>query len=144
RGPHNPISPKSFESRITYWSDILKKATFQCESYVEAMNRPQEGDVVYCDPPYTHSQSIIYGAQEFDIEVLWKKIAECKSRGVMVMLSINGMRDSQMKDISAAPPDGLFERRLLVNCGTSMIDRLQNTGKEMKNKKVDDQLLLTW
>lgn len=54
------------------------------------------------------------------------------------------MRDSKKKDISITPPEGLFERKLLVNCGTSMIDRLQNTGKKMKDKKVDDQLLLTW
>ena len=48
--------------------------------------------------------------------------------------------------------DGLFDnlrqeiqdRNPFVNCGTSMIDRLQNNGKEMKDKKVDDQLLLTW
>ena len=60
------------------------------------------------------------------------------------MLSINGMRDSKKKDISVTPPDGLFERQLLVDCGTSMIDRLQNTGEKMKDKKVDDQLLLTW
>ena len=108
------------------------------------MKRPQQGDVVYCDPPYTHSQSIIYGAQDFNIDVLWETIRECKERGVKVMLSINGMRDSKKKDISATPPEGLFERKLYVNCGTSMIDRLQNNGKEMKNKKVDDQLLLTW
>ena len=100
--------------------------------------------IVYCDPPYTHSQSIIYGAQDFDINILWRKIAECKARGVKVMLSINGMRDSKKKDISVIVPDGLFERKLFVDCGTSMIDRLQNIGKEMKNKKVDDQLLLTW
>ena len=61
-----------------------------------------------------------------------------------MILSINGMRDSKTKDISINPPEGLFERKLLVNCGTSMIDRLQNNGKKMKNKKVDDQLLLTW
>lgn len=108
------------------------------------MDKATAGDVVYCDPPYTHSQSIIYGAQDFNIEVLWQKIAECKDRGAKVLLSINGMRDSKKKDISVTPPDGLFERKLLVNCGTSMIDRLQNTGKEMNDKKVDDQLLLTW
>ena len=62
------------------------------------MKRPKEGDVVYCDPPYTHSQSIIYGAQEFNIDTLWKMIAECKERGAKVMLSINGMRDSKKKD----------------------------------------------
>ena len=103
-----------------------------------------ENDFVYCDPPYTHSQSIIYGAQDFEIEALWKKIDECKNRGAKVILSINGMKNSQKTDISITPPEGLFERKLLVNCGTSMIDRLQNNGKEMKNKNVDDQLLLTW
>ena len=108
------------------------------------MKRPTNGDVVYCDPPYTHSQSIIYGAQDFNIDTLWQMIEECKNRGAKVILSINGMRDSKKKDISITPPDGLFERQLLVNCGTSMIDRLQNNGKQMVDKKVDDQLLLTW
>ena len=104
----------------------------------------KDGDVVYCDPPYTHSQSIIYGAQEFSIKRLFNKIAECKERGVRVLLSINGMRDNGTKDISITPPPNLFERRIIVSCGTSMIDRLQNTGRVMENKKVDDQLLLTW
>ena len=144
RGPHSPIKPEIFEKRVLQWHELLKKASFYCESYNEAMSKPQKGDVVYCDPPYTHSQSIIYGAQDFKIDELWGKIEECKSRGVKVMLSINGMRDSQKKDISITPPEGLFERKLYIDCGTSMIDRLQNTGKPMKDKKVDDQLLLTW
>ena len=144
RGPHKPIAPETFDKRLAQWNAFLQKADFNCESYIEAMDKAQSGDVVYCDPPYTHSQSIIYGAQDFDIDILWSKIAECKSRGVKVILSINGMRDSKKKDISITPPEGLFERKLLVNCGTSMIDRLQNNGKKMKNKKVDDQLLLTW
>lgn len=108
------------------------------------MDKAKEGDVVYCDPPYTHSQSIIYGAQDFNIDTLFQKITECKQRGVKVILSINGMKNSKKTDISVTPPGGLFERKLLVNCGTSMIDRLQNNGKHMEDKKVDDQLLLTW
>lgn len=144
RGPHKPISADTFEKRAKQWNILLQKATFNCENFTDAMDRAQDGDLIYCDPPYTHSQSIIYGAQSFDIETLWKKISECKSRGVKVMLSINGMRDSQKKDISITPPGGLFERKMLVDCGTSMIDRLQNNGKQMKNKKVDDQLFLTW
>lgn len=144
RGPHRPLSPNTFDKRITEWNHLLQKASFNCESYTSAMDKATEGDVVYCDPPYTHSQSIIYGAQDFNIKTLWQKIGECKERGAKVLLSINGMRDSEKKDISVTPPDGLFERKLMVNCGTSMIDRLQNTGKEMKDKRVDDQLLLTW
>lgn len=144
RGPHNPINPDTFDKRLTQWNFLLQKASFTCESFTSAMDRATLGDVVYCDPPYTHSQSIIYGAQDFDINILWEKIAECKVRGAKVILSINGMRNSKKTDISITPPEGLFERKLLINCGTSMIDRLQNNGKKMKDKKVDDQLLLTW
>ena len=76
RGPHKPISPETFEKRIAQWHSLLEKASFSCESYVDVMKKPTEGDVVYCDPPYTHSQGIIYGAQDFDINTLWKMIAE--------------------------------------------------------------------
>lgn len=143
-GPHKPILPETFSRRVMQWHSLLQKATFEAISFEIAMDRPQKGDVVYCDPPYTHSQSIIYGAQNFDISILWKKIAECKSRGVKVLLSLNGMRESQKKDISIVIPDGIFERRIIVDCGTSMVDRLQNTGKSMVDEKVDDLLLLTW
>ena len=144
RGPHKPISPATFEKRVMLWSDLIQKSEFQVASFDESMKIPSKGDVVYCDPPYTHSQSIIYGAQDFHIEQLWDSIAECKSRGASVMLSINGMRESQKKDISAEIPLDLFEREILVDCGTSMIDRLQNSGCEMTNEKVHDKLLLTW
>ena len=60
------------------------------------------------------------------------------------MLSINGTRESKKKDISVNIPAGLFEREIAVNCGTSMIDRLQNAGKDMENEIVHDKLLLTW
>ena len=144
RGPHKPISPETFEKRARLWNELLSKASFEAESYLTAMDKAKSDDVVYCDPPYTHSQSIIYGAQDFSVDMLFSKIRECKERGVKVILSINGMRDSKTKDISITPPEGLFERKLLVNCGTSMIDRLQHSGETMKGKKVDDQLLLTW
>lgn len=143
-GPHKPISPETFKKRVMQWHGLLQKAVFSTESFEVAMERPQYGDVVYCDPPYTHSQSIIYGAQDFDINLLWDKIIDCKKRGAKVLLSINGMRESRKKDISVIIPDGIFKRRIVVDCGTSMIDRLQNSGKPMIDEKVDDLLLLTW
>lgn len=144
KGPHSPIKPSVFANRVAIWSGLIQKADFYTESFEEAMMKPQHGDVVYCDPPYTHSQSIIYGAQDFNINSLWDKIAECKERGVCVMLSMNGTRESKKKDISIDIPAGLFERELIVNCGTSMIDRLQNSGKDMIDEVVHDKLLLTW
>lgn len=144
RGPHKPISPSSFSNRVFQWSELLQRASFRTEDFQIAMSRAQKNDLIYCDPPYTHSQSIIYGAQEFNIDALWKKIAECKSKGTYVILSINGTRESQQKDISANIPSGLFTREITINCGTSMIDRLQNSGKQMNNEIVHDKLLLTW
>jgi len=127
----------------------IQKVNFYCEDYQKfLLDIKQAKDIdqcfIYCDPPYTHSQSIIYGAQTFNIETLFNKIAECKNRGVYVMLSINGTRESNKKDISVTPPIGLFEREIFVNCGTSMIDRLQNAGQTMQNEVVHDKLLLTW
>ena len=144
RGPHNPIKPEIFSKRVDLWNNLIKDSTFSTMSFEESMDKAQTGDVIYCDPPYTHSQSIIYGAQAFNIENLFCKIAECKARGVYVMLSINGTRESNKKDISITPPIDLFEREIFVNCGTSMIDRLQNAGQTMQNEIVHDKLLLTW
>ena len=117
RGPHKPIAPSTFSKRLNIWSDLLENASFRCESFDMAMDRAKAGDVVYCDPPYTHSQGIIYGAQAFDIDMLWKKIRECKGRGVKVILSINGTRESKKKDISVIVPSDLFEREIYIDCG---------------------------
>ena len=144
RGPHMPISPSTFSQRVMLWNSFVDRVDFDTMTFDESMDRAQRGDLIYCDPPYTHSQSIIYGSQAFSIDRLFEKIAECKERGVYVMLSINGSRESNKKDISITPPDGIFERDIAVNCGTSMIDRLQNSGGTMENEVVYDRLMLTW
>lgn len=144
RGPHKPISPESFKERVRQWHELLNNADFDTMDYRESMSRADKGDLVYCDPPYTHSQSIIYGAQDFRIDDLWDAIESCKSKGVMVALSINGYRKSKAKNIAPKPPDGLFEQEMIVNCGTSMIDRLKQKNGTMNNDLVHDKLLLTW
>lgn len=143
-GPHNPISPESFEERVQIWHDLLQNVEFINTDFRETMNKAKTGDLVYCDPPYTHSQSILYGAQAFKIEDLWEAIYKCKQRGVKVMLSINGKKKSKTEDISVQLPEGLFEREKYVNCGVSMINRLQRSGEVMINEDVHDRLLLTW
>ncbi|WP_027086926.1 DNA adenine methylase [Cohnella panacarvi] len=144
-GPHKPIPPEAFEERVAIWHNILREdVTFLNEDFKNVMDRAREGDLVYCDPPYTHSQAILYGAQEFRISDLWEKIYECKQRGVKVMLSINGTRRSGSEDIGVIAPEGLFERGTFVNCGMSMVNRLQKQGDTMENEVVQDALLLTW
>ncbi|UWJ21251.1 DNA adenine methylase [Bacillus cereus] len=143
-GPHNPIAPESFEERVQIWHEFLQDVEFINSDFRETMAKAQDGDLVYCDPPYTHSQAILYGAQAFKIEDLWQAIYECKQRGVKVMLSINGKKKSKTEDISVQIPEGLFEREQYVNCGISMINRLQRSGEVMTNEDVHDRLLFTW
>lgn len=143
-GPHKPISPEKFKKRVENWHHLIENTDFQVLDYKKAMNRAEQGDVIYCDPPYTHSQSILYGAQDFNINDLWSSITKAKNKGVKVLLSINGKRNSNKKDISVIPPDGLFERVINIDVGISMVDRLQNSGNHMKNSKVTDQLMLTF
>lgn len=143
-GPHKPIPPIEFEKRVKLWHTLIQDALFIHSDFKSTMRMAGQGDLIYCDPPYTHSQAILYGAQAFKIEDLFEEIAKAKSRGAKVMLSINGKKRSGKEDIGVEIPEGLFEREALVNCGISMINRLQRTGKSMIDEEVHDKLLLTW
>jgi len=112
--------------------------------YAAAMAQARQGDLVYCDPPYSHSQSILYGAQEFDFRHLLKVIAECRDRGVRVALSIDGTKRSGEHVCDLPIPDGLFERQVFINCGRSMLKRLQMNGQSLEREVVADRLLLTY
>ncbi|MFJ7375479.1 DNA adenine methylase [Lysinibacillus capsici] len=143
-GPHKPIPPEEFSKRVNIWNQLLQNVQFFNSDYKNMMALATEGDLVYCDPPYTHSQTIIYGAHSFNINELFDEIASCKKRGVKVMLSLNGAKKSGMEDVSIQPPEGLFERIIDVSCGISMINRLQRSGERMVGEEVTDVLMLTW
>ncbi len=108
------------------------------------MRRAVAGDLVYCDPPYSHSQAILYGAQDFDLSELMDEIAACKARGVYVVLSIDGTKKSGNHYCDIDLPDGLFERELMVNVGRSMLKRFQMGGQSCETEGVSDRLLLTY
>jgi DNA adenine methylase len=112
--------------------------------YRRAMTSAQRGDLIYCDPPYTHSQAILYGAQRFRLRELLAVIAECKASGVRVALSIDGTKRSGNHVCRLPIPEGLFEREVLINCGRSMLRRLQMGGQTLEGETVADRLLLTY
>lgn len=143
-GPHTPIPPERFASRVDEWHKRTKGTQFDRMDYREAMSRAKAGDVIYCDPPYTHSQSILYGAQTFRLRDLLSAIADCKERGVYVALSIDGTKRSGDKVCDLPIPQGLFEREVLVDCGRSMLRRLQMVGQTLEGEVVADRLLLTY
>lgn len=143
-GPHKPISPEKFRERAQIWSDLVQDVEFINSDYRDIIDRAGKGDLVYCDPPYTHSQNILYGAHQFNINELWESIRRAKNRGAMIMLSINAKKKSKREDISTPIPEGLFERYVYIDCGISMINRLQRAGEIMEGEQVHDLLLLSW
>ncbi len=143
-GIHKPISPAAFSKRVDEWHLRVEGVTFVQAEYHETMNRAKKGDLVYCDPPYSHTQSILYGAQSFSLEDLFKVIDDCKSRGVFVVLSIDGSKRSGKLKCALPPAEGLFEREVLLDCGRSMLKRFQMNGLSLEDEVVHDRLLLTY
>ncbi len=143
-GPHEPVPLASFTKRVAVWRKRVAGAEFERLDYREAMSRAKAGDIVYCDPPYAHTQAILYGAQTFSLAQLMTTIAECKSRGVHVILSIDGTKKSGSVLCDVTIPTGLFEHEVAVNVGRSMLRRFQRFGETLEDDVVSDRLLMTY
>ncbi|MCY4067979.1 MAG: Dam family site-specific DNA-(adenine-N6)-methyltransferase [Acidimicrobiaceae bacterium] len=143
-GVHKPITPESFEERVNIWSERVQGAGFAHMDFREAMAMAGSGDIIYCDPPYVDTQSILYGAQHFSLVELFHAIEGAKERGAKVALSIDGTKKTGKTRIALDLPVNLFEREVSVNCGYSHLRRFQLGGETMENEVVTDRLLLTW
>jgi DNA adenine methylase len=143
-GPHKPIPPEAFRDRVTMWNRAVQGTEFLCADFRKTMERAKEGDVVYCDPPYKFSQSIVYGAQAFSLARLWKSIQSCVEKDVKVILSLDCKKKSGKVQLPLVIPKGLFNREVRVDVGKSMLRRFQKNGMEMHGEDVEDRLLLTW
>jgi len=143
-GVHNPMHPDTFSNRVDTWYEKVKGTKFIELHYEEAMSMAKPGDLIYCDPPYRHSQGILYRGQGFNFSHLLAIIEKCKNRGVYVALSIDGTKKSGSLMCELPIPKKLFEREVYVNCGRSMLKRFQMKGKSLENEVVADRLLLTY
>ena len=143
-GPHRPISPEVFAHRVDEWRTRTRGTRFERTDYQTAMRQAQAGDLVYCDPPYRHSQAILYGAQDFSFTELLGAVRECKERGVYVALSIDGIKRTGAEVTQLPLPRDLFEREVFVDCGRSMLKRFQRGGSSVEDHRVADRLLLTY
>jgi DNA adenine methylase len=143
-GAHSPITPEAFAERVHVWRRRTAGATFRQMDFEEAMSLAKKGDLVYCDPPYVCSQAILYRGQDFSLQRLLRAIAECKSRGVRVALSIDGKKKSGRVNCELSIPDGVFRREVFLDCGRSMLLRFQREGESLDNEVVHDRLLLTY
>ncbi len=143
-GVHEPISPAAFAERVEIWRRRTSGAEFVHADFETQMEQACAGDLVYCDPPYVDSQSILYGGQDFSLARLFRAIVACKARGVRVALSIDGTKKSGSVECELDVPGGLFEREAFVNCGRSMLRRFQRRGETLEDEVVHDRLLLTY
>lgn len=143
-GSHPAMPPAAFARRVDIWHQRMQGARFDRLDYREAMARAAPGDVIYCDPPYSFSQSILYGAQTFHLPDLFTAIATAKARGVHVALSIDGTKKSGGTYCDLPLPEGLFQREIMLNVGRSMLRRFQMGGQTMETEEVRDRLLLTY
>lgn len=143
-GAHQPISPESFSERVDIWHARTQGARFENLDFTDAMAMAHKGDLIYCDPPYSDSQTILYGSQSFSLSRLFDSIADCKARGVYVALSIDGTKYSGRKICNVPVPDGLFEREEFIRVGRSMLKRFQMDGLSLEDHEVHDRLLLTY
>lgn len=143
-GPHRPMSAEKLSGYMVEWRERLRNTIFLHRDFRETMAEAGKGDVIYCDPPYLHGQTILYGAQEFRLELLWQAVAEAARRGAHAMVSVDGWRQSGAKHIALGVPEGIFRRELLVERGGCMLRRFQMTGEDMSLEQVADRLLLTW
>ena len=143
-GPHKPMDPESFAERARSWAARTQSVEFTCTDFEKTLARAKAGDVCYLDPPYADSQAILYGAQGFNLGRLFQAIANCKSRGVKVALSLDGTKKSGDKKVALPIPEGLFEREVYVQLGRSMLRRFQMDGQTLESEQVSDRLLLTY
>lgn len=139
-GVHRPIPPDAFARRVDEWHARVQGTEFRHADYGEVMALAGEGDTVYCDPPYSDTQPILYGAQDFELRDLFRAIDGCKQRGARVALSIDGTKKSGGRICEIPIPDGLFEHEAVIDTGRSMLRRFQMTGMSLESEVVADRL----
>lgn len=143
-GHHKFMPPERFAKIAMYWHRTIVDYEFEKLDYREALSRPRRGDLVYCDPPYAVSQSILYGSQSFDMEDLIARIERLKSRGVMVAMSFDGGLKTGRRIAKMRFPTGLFTKEVIIAKRLSKLMRFKSIGKTMEDKLDSERLLLTY
>jgi len=143
-GVHSPIPVHSFRKRVNEWKSRMKNVDFINVDYKEIFEMAKPGDLIYCDPPYSHSQSILYGAHAFRLEELFEAIEFAKAKSVRVALSIDGNKKSGNLLCNLPIPEGLFKEEHYISVGRSMLRRFQMEGQTLESEIVSDRLLLNY
>jgi DNA adenine methylase len=143
-GYHDPISVENFIVRVFEWHERVKNTVFECIDYKDAFRKALPGDFIFCDPPYKHSQNILYGSQSFQLNELFEIIKEAKKSGVYVAMSFDGNKKSGKALESLVIPEGLFVREIDINDRFSMLLRFKKLGQKLTDERDTEKLYLTY
>lgn len=90
-GKHkNPYFPRQ---ELNEFYEKSKNVVFLCQDFKRTLDMVEDGDVVYCDPPYTplkKDNARVYGSLQFGEEdhiELVNKVIEISKRGIPVLIS---------------------------------------------------------
>ena len=143
-GAHRPIPPGSFATRVDEWHARIQGTEFLCADYVDVMERARSGDLIYCDPPYSHSQAILYGSPGFRHDPPIEgggAFQESRRPGRAQHRRFQKVWPAALRN---PIPEGLFERQIRIDLGRSMLRRLQMNGLTLEAEGVTDRLMLTY
>ena len=82
------------EEKLRRCSELLMNANIYCQDFQETVDLAQNGDFIFCDPPYAvideNNRFIGYNAEQFkweDQERLAMSLLQAKNRGVLIMMT---------------------------------------------------------
>lgn len=142
-GPHKIIHPNKFARRLKDWNRIIANTDFVCADFAEITSMAESDDIIYCDPPYVDTQKIIYGAQDFSLDRMYRELEKSKEKGAFIALSIDGIKRSGNKAVRILPPSDLFAVECYLTLGGSMLKRFSRGGSDVTDEHIKDRLLLS-
>lgn len=112
------IIPDKLEKIISQWSDMLNKnnVEFICEDYKNII--PEQGDFMYCDPPYIGTDSMYFGEINVDEFFNYLNGLKCK-----YIFNFNGKRS--LKDNTYDVPNNIYSKHIYLQSGNSGFKKLQ-------------------
>lgn len=120
------INPKTLKKIIYNWSKKIQNTVFECADYRSFLDKINEGDFVYLDPPYFYNKGRYL--ENIDFDDFYKFLNNLNEKNVKYAISLDGFRGSKKYKIDI--PVNLYKRHLLINSGNSAF-------KKVMDKKIE-------
>ena len=119
-GDRPGMDPKTVKRIVEDWGRRLTGKDVRFSDLDYRIISPQEGDLLYLDPPYRNEGGkYYYGSFDLDEFFVWLRKQPCD-----YLLSLNGHLGDQ--DRTVAVPTDLFDEHILLDNGVSPFERLND------------------